>query len=262
MTRTRFDYYGPKPDPAWQAALDRIAPRTDTGHDHLQLVWEAGDPWSPVQRWVIYTMTPIWRVPMGIANELRGPAPRTFGFYDTSRKKFVRTRQSLINQQQWLLFQRYGYFGRPLWVIQGTQGGHLRRFTDVQSQISQMNGGPDEPAAPGELAYAEPDDRTIAKIKFLDVVEKYGDVLNLYAGNDEGVRLAHYELSQRERHIVYEMAQQLWKWLDSQVGEIELTRAQVSRIWDGASNRDVDLGEYETGEQDFVESIAYSNALM
>lgn len=269
MIRTGFDQYGPRQDPAWQRALDRIAPRTPYGHDHLRLVWEAGDHWAPVNRWVIYQMTPRQRVPFGILDELEGPNPRNFGYYDKAKGAFVRSKTLRINLQQWLLFQKTGYYGRPLWVIQGSSGGHLRRFSDVQSAISEMHGGPVDPPAPGDLPYAELDERTIAKLRFMDVVSKYGDVLRTYGMSDFGVRLAHAELSRREREMMRTMAEQLWDWMGSQVEEAMnpgtgdgLSRAAAQSFWENTIDDDGERPDYEAEEEEFKQEVALDYAAL
>lgn len=259
--RVGHDWAGPTPDPSWQAALDEIAPRTPYGHDWLYLRWEPGEPWEPVERWIIWSMTPIWRVPaLGIREALEGPNPRNFGHWDDVLGRFVRTRYLPISRQQWEIYRETGCFARPLWVIQGAHGGHLRRFTDVQAAISEMHGGPDAPPAPGDLPYADFDRRVVEKLRHLDVVERFGDVLGA-AMSDAAVAAS---LDRREREIAREMAEQMWGWLGSQVeaaldpGEGDgLTRAQAEAVWERADPDAPVLDEDEEREQ-FMDTIVHA----
>lgn len=250
--RIGHDRIGPTPEPWWQEALDRIAPRTPYGHDWLYLRWEPGDPWDPIERWIVWTMTPLWRVPdLGIREALQGPNPRNFGHFDPTLGRFVRVKTLPISRQQWEIYQETGYFARPLWIVQGKNGGHLRRFTDVQSAISRMNGGPEEPPAPGDLPYADFDLRVVEKLKHLDLVEKFGDVLAATSDSDFAA-----QLDRRERAMTEEMARQLWGWLGSQVEEAldPLTRAQANEIWDHA-DPDAPVPDFDRAEDEFVDAI-------
>lgn len=254
-----IDWAGPTPEPTWQAALDRLAPRTDRGHDWLLLRWEAGDPWAPVHRWVVWQMTPESRIPdFGIIEALRGPNPRNFGYWDPRLGRFVRTRALPISRQQWEIFQEHRHWAQPLWIVQGRNGGHLKEWTDVQSTLSQMHGGPEEPPRAGALPYAPFDQRVVRQLRGLDVVARFGDILGRLSANPQAVEW----LDLREREQTLEMARQLWGWLGEQIAEglnpdtgDGLTRKQADEIWDHA-DPDAPVPDYEAEEERFLESVA------
>lgn len=240
----------------WQPELDAIAPRTESGHTWLKLVWEPGEAWSEVGRWVVYEMTPFGRQPTIVTDALLGPNPRNYGRWDGLLKRFVRTKSVGITMRQWLLFQETGCFGRPIWVVQGSRGGHKRFWTDVESNLSLMHGGPEVPPAPGDLRYAEPNRVTIDRLKAMDLVDRFGDILNRLSNNDE-IRSA---LSRREREIAASMADQVWGWMEEQVQEaMEFTNDQLYQIWE-AGSMDVPEPDYERGREEFVNEVAGSAA--
>lgn len=240
----------------WQPELDRLATRTDDGLAWLRLVWEPGEAWAPVHRWMIWEMMPAHRAPLGLVDELMGPNPRQFGFYDRVQRRFVRTRSFLINRRQWQMYQDTGLYGRPIWVVQGKVGGHKRFWNEVESNLSLLHGGPAEPPLPGDLPYAEPDQRTIEKLRGLDMVKRFGDVLKLVS-NDDALRS---RLDFRERAQTAEMARQVWGWLDEQAGEaLTFTREQLFEIHCG-SDPDAPEPDYDQGKEEFVESLVHNTA--
>lgn len=152
---------------SWHLRLRHMRPLTDST-EGLVMTWEPGDVWEPVQRWLIYGVLPRRVIPVDVLQQLSGPHPRSSGhgcfpgycMCARPRYRWVGGPAPLITRTQWLLFQETGGWARPLWVLQGTRGGHKRRFTEWESRLSQLAGGPAQPPAPGVLSYAEPDERT------------------------------------------------------------------------------------------------------
>ena len=240
----------------WQPELDRIAPRTERGHSHLKLMWEPGEDWEPVERWVVWEMMDPWRAPrLGIQEDLDGPPPRAFGRYDWQRRKFVRSRRFTVNQRQWEVHRDTGLFGRPIWIVQGDRGGHKRSWTDVEQNLMMLKLGltePIDPPAPGDLAYAEPGERMIDLLHGLDLVHRFGDLLRVFS-NDDVLRSS---LDAREQETARAMAEQLWHWLGDQVEEaMTLTRKQSNAIWEHA-NPDKAVPDYDREEDDFYVDVA------
>lgn len=241
----------------WQPELDRISgPRTRRGYSHLRLMWEPGEDWCPVGRWMIWECMPPERAPFGCFLDLKGPNPRSFARYDRVLGKVKRTRNFFINRQQWVFHRETGLYGRPIWVVQGRKGGHKRFWNDVEQTLAQMMWELDqapEPPAPGDLCYAEPDTRTINALRALNLVQRFGDTLRRYM-HDTTLRDS---LDRREREIAQEMARQVFFWLDDQLEEglEHMTRQHVAEIWDHAS--DVrDETDYDRRETDFITEVA------
>ena len=244
----------------WQPELDRIAPRTTRGYSHLMLVWEPGEEWAPVERWTVWEMMRPERAPrLGTLQDLRGPAPITTRRWDPFIQRWRQTRPLTINQRQWEVYQRTGLFGRPVWIVQGVSGGHKRFWSDVEQNLILLNAGQGstsmqfDPPAPGDLRYAEPDNRVIARLASIDLVKLYGDVLRHQSEEAENGHLAS-----REKATGRVMAEKLWGWLGEQVAEAlddVMTREMVGKMWDGA-NSDEALPDYEFGEEQFKEEVA------
>ena len=250
--RYGWDAAGPTPDPAWQRELDRIAPRTEYGHDWLLLRWEPGDFWDPIERWTLWTMRPESRIDTGKLRMFYGPNPRSLNQYDERTGRLIVHDNTIgISYQSWSLFQQYHCEARLYWIIQGSAGGHLKQFDDVQTALSIMSGGPEQPPIPGELPYAEPDNRVWEKIRALDVVMKFGDILE--PNLTDHTRRAM--LKRREREQILEMARQLSKWMDSQVEEsLDLSWGQSKTIRENAMPglRPLDGDEVEESFQQHI----------
>ena len=244
----------------WQPELDHIAPRTTRGYSHLMLVWEPGEEWAPVERWVVWEMMSLERAPnLGIRQDLEGPPPILSRRWDPFIQLWRQTKPLTINQRQWEIYQRTGLFGRPCWIVQGTKGGHKRFWSDVEQNLILLNAGMGstsmqfDPPAPGDLCYAEPDNRVIARLAAIDLVRLYGDTLRYQS---EEIQSGH--LTAREKATGRVMAEKLWNWLGEQVAEAlddVKTREMVGKMWDGA-NADEALPDYEYGEEQFKEEVA------
>lgn len=185
MIRSGIDF-DRRPDPAWSRALARLAPRS-RHVNWLHVAWFAGDPWAPVERWVVYEMTP-WETiaqsqefqqKFGFDDEfyraLTGPNPRTLGHFDRQLGAYITDGlPSLIDRRQWVMFRELNAFARPLWIIQGSAGGHKRFFTPMELRYLRTQGYPwDAAPAPGELAYAEFDERVVAQLAKLDRLRQW-----------------------------------------------------------------------------------------
>ena len=156
--------YDPPTAPAvvagWQRECARIAPPSQYV-SWLQMVWVPGDPWAPVQRWMVYDMEPRAINPGGwYWDELDGPNPRTRGYYDQVLQRFVRSSDQALDLLTWQLYRATGCMGRPFWVLQGTTGGHRRTYTQAEERLLRLRELPTDPPLPGALPYCEPDRRT------------------------------------------------------------------------------------------------------
>lgn len=225
----------------WQRELEVIAPRNEE-ISWLKIGWVSGDWWETntmgegyrpargIGRFVVFQMTPRKRIPEMVLTDLEGPNPRTFGKWDPyavcpecdgfsetcivcngkGRGAFVQNRSCAVNRYQWELFRETGAWGQMLWVCQGTKGGHLRRFTQVQSKVSEMSGGPKDPPAIGDLPYAEPDRRTFNALAAMDNVRKFDLMLDYAQRKPEQIEAEH-------QHAYEAMREQMWNFLSNQI---------------------------------------------
>jgi hypothetical protein len=225
-----FEYDRAVPE-AWERSLWTIAPPSNFV-SWLKITWWAGDVWEPVQRYGIWQM----RHPKFIKNrpdliaELRGPSPRAAGHYCADghckcRMKLnawrcCANRGSLtckqakhphqIDYAQWKLFQETGHYGTRWWCIQGEHGGHRHRLTPIEAKVSRLNKGPSDTPAPGDLPFAEYDQRTFHKVAQLDRVR-------MWKGVAEYAERNHATMDAEEQAEATQARTALWHWLESQV---------------------------------------------
>jgi hypothetical protein len=116
----------------------------------------------------------------------------------------------LITRTAWEIFQRFGGWARPYYVLQGTAGGHRYKWHPWEQKLSEMVGGPKDTPAPGDLPYAEPDLRTWAAIKKADLANKYRMTL---AEISKGTIAADRDAIEAAKHCTSELI----KWMGDQV---------------------------------------------
>lgn len=194
---TFFSWQEPLPE-AWRKDLAAISPASP--HlGHAELWWEAGFPWAPVQRWLVYQCIPLatmsrdtqldWAELMEMEQPCRcsyiwtagavcsrclTPWPCECGAhtqpdsYRCPHCKRVRSqgRTNLIDA-----FRR-GYHAQPLWVIQGESGGHKLRYTSAERIIAARLGMAPTPPEPGALPYAPYDSRVRTNLLNYDLSQR------------------------------------------------------------------------------------------
>lgn len=165
-----------EPPPAWQRALDRLAP-PHPRKSRLVVRWLAGDVltqrvgppvWDPIERWVIWELIPteLMSARFPAVRRKAGPALEEglpFGALHGVRGMLELDRRSCI-QPQWDLWLETGCYGRMVWIIQGTQGGHQRTFSEWQRLMLSRRGLPEDPPYPGQLPYAPLDNRVLEQL--------------------------------------------------------------------------------------------------
>lgn len=213
--------------------LALIAPRSDRER-WLHAYWEPGEPWMPIHRLVIAQMTPravmakeyeFYRMlgESGDASkfyELEGPNPRESGYFDKIKGEFVYRAECLppnITQRQWWLWRSEKAFAEPIWIVQGSNGGHKRRFSDLEGVILRKAGLPREAPDPGDLPFATFDDRILDALSRMGELQSHFDKLIKWAelrADDE--REAYKKsLSQQGR-----IEREILDWLEPQIEDI------------------------------------------
>lgn len=213
---------------SWERELNDISP-SQNRFVWLKLIYEEGHPWEPVERYMLYQMTPERLMVAGlmpdILEQLKDPDPPSAhgNYYDTVKEEFVRDPNCLITERAWHLYRETGCWGRPYWVIQGERGGHKRWFTRAEQQLLRFAKLPTEPPAPGDLPYAEWDERVKEKLLQLDVLRgEHGERRRTAA-----LAKGHSALEEKEKELQLELRQKLLGFLKEQVTEIgdEATKA-------------------------------------
>jgi hypothetical protein len=190
-------YHRPVPR-AWQEQLDQLTPARDTA-PFLQLAWLSGDPWETstlpdgsthpgIQRWCIYEMVPLrlwWEIiqahrkegkkdseiiEVAILEALQGPNPRDLGHYDSVLKRYITDAE--CTRQEWELFREHKAIPKLFWIIQGDRGGHRRHYTPLEQKVLELAGLPTEAPSPGDLPYAEFDNRALEMVRRRDRLQR------------------------------------------------------------------------------------------
>lgn len=167
-TPTLFHWHRPVPT-AWAEEIARLSPKFDR-LSHLVLFWEPGFPDDPVQRWVLYDAVPVAYVPQWKRDAFNAErlcecpvvptriehCEKCAGLVSPGRKRALQ----YLRETECLPF--------PFWVIQGEQGGHPYRYTQVEVNWAKLLGQPGEPPQLGSLPYADFDQRVIRKLRAYD----------------------------------------------------------------------------------------------
>lgn len=268
--RAAFTYDRTPPE-EWVRRLRELSPVADD-RGWLEFVWEAGDPWAPVQRWELWEMVHPSLVDPSEVAELRGAHPRADGHPCTStpvsswavspgknyqpclcRHKLEKWKGSLsgVSLTSWKLFQRTAYVGRPFWVIQGTGGGNKFGFTHEEGLLLEAEGYP--PVAPpsGSLPYASFDQRVISQItrfnrlwQFRNNIEDYRDAMG-----------PGYE--QYRKQVAKELRKQLVAHLKQQMADVEplFLKADDAGELENQPRTDIDYDRLEPqSEEHYVET--------
>jgi hypothetical protein len=200
----------------WQRQLSELWPRSEEISWPL-LIWEAGYPWEPVNRWMIYEMLPPHAVLPDILEQLMDAAPPK-GHWDAVLDEYIHEDDKTITTRAWHLWREYQCWGRPLWVIQGKNGGHKRWFNPTEKKLLQLAGLPSEPAAPGDLPYAPFDNRVIAKLVQHDLLRDMSGVVRSALGKKKILTLAGTRRA--EDDAARDFRKKLLAWLYEQIEEV------------------------------------------
>ena len=242
----------------WERELAEISPPTNRWK-WLKLYWEEGHPWEPVERYIIGEMVPAssMNAPFmaAILEQLQDPAPPSGhgNYFDTAAGVFVRNEDCMITERAWHCYRETGCWQRPYWVIQGTKGGHKRWFTPVEQRLLRFMGLPTDPPAPGDLPYAEWDERVKNNLAMMDMMRGVQGEMKRRQAIAAGSSLS--QESEKEKEV--EFRAMLVKWLAEQVDEIApdvhrgLVDSGAARIHNDQAAREK---VWEQAEEDFVQT--------
>lgn len=217
-----------EPRPEWQQALDDLY-EPGEALSKLVIAWEPGDPWAPVQRWVVWHALPRPIVRADVLAELEGPDPRSEGHYcgyteegvsaclcPRKRQQWVGGTAVLIDRRQWELYRMdgptKGHWCRRYWIVQGTTGGHRWKFSSLESKQAKARGLPAQTPVPGDLPYAEPDRRTYDLLGERNLMRRHAYACDFLDRTPE-------MFDAEERDALRAANAELWDWLDRQFDE-------------------------------------------
>jgi hypothetical protein len=193
-----FFSWAETPPREWVDDLARISPPLDR-LAHLELWWEAGFPWSPVQRWVTYQLTPLSTMPYlaqldyaelmdlehpcrcssiwtagGMCSTCLEPWPCSCGSHTDAEAMRCGRCKRVRSQGRTNLMDafRRGYRAAPLWVLQGEHGGHKFRYTNDERMVAKELGMAETPPEPGSLPFARWDYRVRDNLLRYDMAQR------------------------------------------------------------------------------------------
>lgn len=237
----------------WEKQLAEFSPPTSR-FKWLKTIWEAGYPWEPVERFMIYEMVPSHGVAEEILEQLQDPHPPSMhgNYFDTVKDEFILNPDCLITERAWHMYRETGCWGRPYWVIQGDKGGHKRWFTRVEKMYLRLAGLPPAPPAPGDLPFAEPSDLVMKKLQQHDLLRGIHNSQRFAAGAAQDAWKAME--AEQEREFRKKLVEWLHDQVDASAGEIiSALRQTDERGTPGISEADLER-EQERQEQNFIET--------
>ena len=242
-----------EPNPEWDTALQKLATREDRA-TWLHLVWEPGEPYDPVQRWEIYELLPPHIVNPTWLEEFKRPPPRMDGQWIDDDEVVGGKRwesASLVSRMQYDLWTQYHRWPQRLWVVQGEGGGHLRRLTRHQEASFELHNPGMLWPAPGELAYADPDERTWDALRLRERLMYREYQLDRWELSVDQSGRDDTQVLEDQRQV---LNQQIDSWLEEQFYSIKqvMPRDALKEAWEDAPS-DGQVDE-EAIEQEFMES--------
>jgi hypothetical protein len=216
---------------AWQGNVTRLWGGPNEHVSWLHLDWYDDED---VNRLVLWQMIPIEKCSEFVKGFLCGPPP--------GKDDFGRQRGIPMVRLQWELAQKLHGWAQAFWIIEGTQGGHKRRFTHVEQCLLKMAGLPTEPPVPGSQPYAPFDNRVIEQVAKLDMMARYDKMLDFADRRPD-------QLDAEDQETIRSMKREHLKWLERQVDAVfdSVTRADIADAtaprsdappldWDAASD--------------------------
>lgn len=181
------------PDPSWVEELRHLSPPQD-GLSHLELWWEPGHLWGPVQRWVLYELIPVAAItneddrkdlhevftelqPCSCDREWREiPDDELFKAAKKERVsaslavcRTCKGRKGFGFKRIYDTYHQRGYYAQPFWVIQGERGGHKLAYNEDEAQLASAAGMSSTAPVPGSLPYADWDWRVKRNLQAYDL---------------------------------------------------------------------------------------------
>jgi hypothetical protein len=220
--------------------LNYLMPPNPQGR-YLCAYWEPGYAWGSIDRYVIAEVTPRWQLAkegefyatLGehaaaketVLSELEGPDPWDGGHYCVDghcpcarkRNRFVYAdgRSPSITHRQWVLFRTLGGLAKPIWIVQGKNGGHKRHFNALGQAINRLRRRPVEAPYPGELEYAPLDERV------LNAFARAAELVKKQAGFNEDWAYRVGREEEQEIEGISDAERELYKewssWIDDSV---------------------------------------------
>jgi hypothetical protein len=227
--------------PEWEQRLRESSPISDV-HSWLAFRW-----FDEAQRWMLYDCLSIRFVTdNSLIEDLGGPDPETPEGEDV-----------LVSRFQQEMFRKHRVLARPCWVIQGTRGGHHASYTKAQQEDHRALGLPTEPPKPGDLPYADFDERVVRHLiemsKLVRFKNDFGEFKRRFGTVDGQKREAANALkAARERYV---------KWINSQFedgDDLLRTAYQKGELEDAPKTDDDFVEKNELADENYIRRGRFS----
>jgi hypothetical protein len=241
MQPSRIFWWEREVPKGWQSELERAFPKSEKV-SWLKIVWLAGTPEAPIQRWGIYQMVPRPRTTPLVLEDSTTRLPEL-----CTRERPAFCYPAMVPWQQKLV-RETGQFGMLYWIIQGAHGGHRWMLDETEIKVVEANGGKGDTPKPGALPYAEFDIRVLNMIAQKDRIASYKGIVAFYDRNPAA-------LEAEDAAAVQEMRKEMWRWLDTQVEEVVDENAAEWREWaKDAPRRETEM-DYEAMEEQYITAV-------
>ena len=192
--------------------------------------WLAFRWFAEKARWVLYECVPNAYIEDSMRAELEGEHPDRLE--DWAR---------IVSAYQWEMYRTHKVHARPCWIIQGTKGGHLVEYDEPTKELMRSLELPTNPPEPGDLPYADFDERVVQQIVRMSKLTKVKNDLSEFKrkhGTTEGHKRTYNEALRQAR-------EQYVKYLNAQLEDGDDLLAKSYRVGE--------LEHQSTTEDDFVE---------
>jgi hypothetical protein len=194
----------------WRRDLYAACGRPNPHVSFLEPVWH-GEP--EVCRVVLYQVAPPWATsPLFWTEAQEARVTRLRGYLAPDPRYKVDVNPDALTWRQWQLYERFGGIGQPYWIVEGTRGGHLRRFSDLEQRLLRATGLPDTPPVIGSQPYAPVDQRVIRAVAQRDTMRLWAKAKALYERSPD-------DFDRDDRDALARGEQALTRWLTDQVAE-------------------------------------------
>lgn len=181
----------------WELALREISPVSEA-HSFLIFLWKQPPLENDKGRWCLYEAIPEPLIEPGRLAELRS-AP--YWILPTPGER--QAQAAVVSATQWEVYRERKLDVRPLWCLQGSEGGTPLTYTSLEERYLRLMGKPDRPPYLGDLPFTGWDNRVKRAVLVRDRLAKLGSVAALRHSGNAAVMKADQEAAEKEYRRVF-----------------------------------------------------------
>jgi hypothetical protein len=204
LDRVHAERKAPK---AWMQRLQQVWPKSDktqwfqfrlfpeqvvrTGSGPSDFHVKAGSA-----RWVLYTMTPAHLI--SDPTKIQQLAGTPWWELPTGEQW---ARQQMVSAYQWEMWRQHQCWARPYWCLQGDAGGTPMQYTMREKAVLKAHNLPTDVPDPGELPWADFDERVMAQLIARDKFRTLGHALDRLT--DPAKAVADVKAEEADAEVVF-----------------------------------------------------------